>query len=513
MSIRTFAAIYIGSYEVSLKIFELSAKRQLRKIDLIRSRIELGLDSFSKGSIGYERVEELCQILKEFRRIMDGYRVDDYRAYAGSVLRDTSNELFILDQIRLRTQLKVQIIRNSEHRLINYEALTFQPEFAEVVREGAALVDVGGGSIQITLFWKGRAVTTQQIVLGVMRIREKLSGIQAKLSHYDAQIQELIDKELEIFRKLYLPDKEIKYVVMGGNFIWDILHQAQGQEKSSVMEGEKFLKIMKKLQKKRTEEIARELNFSNEHDPLLLPSVVLYRRLAEAIGAKYVWAPGLTISDGIAYHYARENQILKNDHDFDADIISAATALSERYSSFTRHTQATRGLALAIFDALKKVHGMEARQRLLLEVAAILHDCGRYISLVNQADWSYQIIMASELMGLSHLERVMVACIVKYVSYPEIPYEEVQELLDQERYMIVAKLAVILRLSNGLDRSHKQKFQNARAVLKLKEKQLLITLETRENIILETGLLEGYTDTFERIFSIRPVIREKRILQ
>ncbi len=513
MSIRTFAAIFIGSYEVSLKIFELSGKRQLRKIDHIRSRIELGLDSFGMGSIGYERVEELCLILKEFRRIMDGYHVDDYRAYTGSVLRDTSNELFILDQIRLRTQLEVQIISNSEHRLINYQALAFQPEFEDIIREGAAVVDVGGGSIQITLFWKGKAVTTQQIVLGLMRIREKISGIQAKLSHYDAQIQEMIDKELDIFRKLYLKDKEIKYVVMGGNYVWDIMHQHQGPDQRPVMEGEKFQKIMKKLQKKRTEEIARELNFSNEHDPLLLPSVVLYRRLAEAIDAKYVWTPGLTISDGIAYSYALENNILKNTHDFDADILSAAMAMAERYSSFSGHTEAVRELSVTIFDALKRIHGMGGRERLLLQVAAILHDCGRYVSLVNQADWSYQIIMASELIGLNHLERVMVACAVKYVSYPTVPYEELKDQLDQERYMVVAKLAVILRLSNALDRSHRQKFKNVRAALKLKEKQLLVTLETKENIILEKGLMEGYTDSFEQIFSIQPVIREKRILQ
>lgn len=84
MKICTFAAIYIGSYEVSVKIFEISGKRKIREIDYIRSRIELGRDAYSKGSIGYELVEALCETLGEYKQIMDGYRVDSYQAYAGS---------------------------------------------------------------------------------------------------------------------------------------------------------------------------------------------------------------------------------------------------------------------------------------------------------------------------------------------------------------------------------------------------------------------------------------------
>lgn len=97
MAIHTFAAIYIGSYEVSLKIFEISARKNIRKIDYIRSRIELGRDAYSRGVIGYELVEALCDTLEQFTKIMKEYQVDGYEAYAAAALRDVSNELFILD--------------------------------------------------------------------------------------------------------------------------------------------------------------------------------------------------------------------------------------------------------------------------------------------------------------------------------------------------------------------------------------------------------------------------------
>ena len=169
--IHTFAAIYIGSYEVSIKIFEISGKKKIRDIDYIRSRIELGRDAYSKGSIGYELVEALCDTLAEYKKIMDGYRVDSYEAYAAAALRNAENELFILDQIRIRTGLLVKVLSNSEHRFISYKSVAMREDFERMIQKGAAVVDAGGGGMQITVFSKGKVVTTQHLALGTMRMR------------------------------------------------------------------------------------------------------------------------------------------------------------------------------------------------------------------------------------------------------------------------------------------------------------------------------------------------------
>lgn len=511
MRIKTFAAIYIGSYEVSLKIFEISPKKKIRTVDYIRSRIELGRDAYTKGVIGYELVEELCQVLKEFHSIMVGYKVDDYEAFAGNVIRDADNELFILDQIRMRTSIEVTVLSNSEHRFMGYKSLAAMPEFEEMIQKGAAVVDVGGGSMQITLFRKGNAVTTQHIVLGTMRIREKLSGIENMVSHYEKQIQELIDKELEIFKRLYLPKKSIKYIILMGDYISEIVKGISKREADGSIETEHFAKILNKLNKKSTEEIAGELNLTNENDPLLMPSVVLYKRLVEEVNAQYIWVPGVSISDGIAYDYAQRHNILHYRHNFNQDVILAARNLAERYQGYSGHTEAVLNMSTAIFDAMKKVHGLGDRERLLLQTAAILHDCGRYISLVNQSECSYQIIMASEIIGMTHLEREIVANTVKYNSHPLPSYKDMMDRMGQQSYMVVAKLAAILKIANAMDRSHKQKFQKVRAVLRNKE--LIITVEAAESILLEKGLFSSYADSFEKIFSVKPAIKEKRVFR
>lgn len=509
MAVHTFAAIYIGSYEVSLKIFELSAKKKLRGVDYVRRRIELGKDAYSAGSIGYELVEKLCDTLSEFTRIMKEYRTDAYEAYAAAVLRDVSNELFILDQIKLRTGITVHILSNSEHRFISYKSVAMREEFEEMIKTSAAVIDVGGAGLQITLFSKGKVVTTQHLGLGTMRMRQQLAKRSVNLAQYERSTEELVVKELEVFKAMYLEEKEVENIIFIGDYMTEFIRRSDNKQPGKTSDVKQFLKYLDKLGKKSIEEISEELSLANENDDLMIPYMIICKCMAKGLGAKTLWAPGMMLSDGIAYDYAERNKLYKPSHDFDADILSAAKSLSERYMSYSPHIEALTQMATLIFDTVKKQHGLGRRERLLLCVAATLHDCGKYISFLNAPQCAYDIIMASEIIGLTHLEREVVANIVLYNSRPLPPYEELSNRLDHDSYLVAAKLSAILRVSNAMDRSHRQKFKNVKA--QLCGKELIITIETTEDIALEKALFGTKTAYFENIFSIKPVIKEKRV--
>lgn len=506
---KVFAAVYIGTYEISLKIFEMTTKRGIHEIDHVRHRMELGRDVYSFGSIGYEMAEELCDILKEYSDIMASYKIDDYRAFAGPLIKDAKNGMFLLDQIHLRTGLSVEVLSNSEHRFLSYQSVASKEGFDALIEQGAAVVDVGGGSLQITLFIKGKVVTTQHLLLGTMRLKEKLSDIGTLVPHYEKQLRELVDKELAVFNALYLKDKTISNIILMGDYMVEIMKKLQKDPDKRQVSAEKMIRYTKKLSGQNLEDIADELNLSNERDLLIRPALVMYARVIEELNAKTVYVPGVSVNDGIAYDYAKKHNMIKSTHNFDEDILSAAEHLADRFFGYQPHIKALENMSLMIFDTMKKLHGLGKRERLLLQTAAILHDCGKYVSLVNGPQCSYDIIMSSEIIGLTHLERQIVASTVLYNTLPLDPYEEVADKLDQTSYAIVAKLAAILKVANALDRSHKQKLKNVKAVVS--GKKLVITMEAEDDLLLEKGLFEAKSKLFEEVYSMKPVIKAKKV--
>ena len=129
----------------------------------------------------------------------------------------------------------------------------------------------------------------------------------------------------------------------------------------------------------------------------------------ENFGVDTVWLPGFNMGDGLAYEYGVKHGYIQNGHNFEEDIIAAARSISKRYKCSQSHVKNLESIALAVFDKMKKVHGMGNRERLLLQISVILHNCGKFISLEDVSDCAFNIIMATEIIGLSHSEREMIA--------------------------------------------------------------------------------------------------------
>ncbi len=507
MAVKTFAAIDVGSYELSMKIFEVSKARGIHEIDHIRHSIDMGTETYITGKLGYERAEELCRILGEFRDIMKSYQVETYKAYGTSAIREMKNKAILLDQVEQRTGIKIDVLSNSEQRFLDYKSIAFQgEEFLKIIENPTAIVDIGGGSIQISLFDKDILVSTQNMKLGVLRLRERLQHLEASFGKYESLVEEMVESQMDVYKKLYLKERQIKNIIVVDDYISALVrNRGNGNQFADEKVMERYAGLTKT---KSLSEIAKMFRMPEEDMPLLYISMVLLRSIMNSMGAELIWAPGVTLCDGIAYEYGEKNKIVAADHDFEKDIIACAQNVSKRYRGNRKRGETLEQIALNIFDSTRKIHGLEKRERLLLQLSTILHDCGKYISMVNLGECSYSIIIATEIIGLSHLEREIVANVVKY-NHLEFDYYEAMNsnTMDKESYLNIAKLTAILRLANGLDRSHKEKFKNIK--ITLKEEKLLITVDTQEDITLEKGLFDARADFFEEVYNIRPVIRRK----
>ena len=511
MAIRTFAAIDVGSFELEMGIYEMSYKTGIRRVDHIRHVIALGKDTYSGGKISYGLVEEMCQVLGEFAQIMKAYRVKDYRAYATSAMREARNNQIILDQIRVRTGITVRIISNSEQRFISYKAIAAKAgEFNKIIQKGTAIVDVGFGSAQLSLFDKDSLVTTQNLPLGTLRVRGLLANIPATVAEHREHIEEIVDNELFTFRKMYLKDREINNLIGIGENILYIINRMDLKAYGDRIDAAAMNRFYERLCQMTTDQIEEKFGVNSEYASLLLPSVVVYKRILELTGADMFWVPGIRLCDGIAAEYAQANKLVRFSHNFENDILAASRNMAKRYKCHTSHNQVLEQYALGIFDSMKKVHGMGDRERLLLQIAVQLHDCGKYISMEKVSECSYQIIMSTDIIGLSFMERQMIACAVRFNNSAFVYYDELYSMgiaIDRESYIKVAKMTAILRLANAMDRSHYQKVKGIKAVLKDRELQMIV--DSAQDISLELGLLKDKEAFFEEVFGIRLVLRRK----
>lgn len=517
MAYKTFAAIDVGSYELAMKIFEISAKNGIKEIDHIRHRIELGTDSYFTGKISNDRVDELCRMLGEFTQIMKSYKVDDYKAYGTSAIRETENSMILLDQIQTKTGIKIEVLSNSEQRFLNYKSVaSVGDDFQNIIEKSTAFIDIGGGSIQISLFDEDSLVTTQNMRPGVLRMREELTRVSYRSYQLEDMVEEMVGGGLESFKEMFVGDRKIQNVILVDDYVSLILQRNYlKMNKRGQVDAEVFLEFVDSLKKKKAKEIALSLGIAQENISLLHLSSLMIKHMLRILGAEMLWAPGVSLCDGMAYEYAENNKLLSvsqegTAHNFERDILACARDINRRYHSIESRTTGREMTALAIFDSMRKSYGFSKRDRLLLQLSAILSECGRYISLTNVGDSSYSIIMATEIIGLSHLERKIVASIVKYCTESFEYYDTLGKAvtLDINSYLRIAKLTAIMRLAEGLDLSHKGKVGSLR--IANEDNKMVLTVETNADMTLELGLFGQNAMFFEEVFNIKPVIRQKK---
>ena len=498
--IKYFAAIDVGSFELELGIYEIASKSGIKRVDYVKHTIALGSDTYKYGKISYEMIDELCNILSDFRKIMDSYKVEDYRAYATSAMREASNNMQVLDQIKVKSGIDINIISNSEQRFISYMSIDSKGErFEKYIKSGTAIADVGFGSMQLTLYDNGAIQSTQNLSLGVLRLREMVDEIDNITEKKHNVLTELIDNDLNTFKKIYLKNKKVKTIIGIGEPLMYVFKYMDHDSGDMIIDYERFITLFDKIRDKSVEEIENILGVSKNHAKMILPSILIFQRIFDLFNAREIWMPGTLLIDGIAAEYAKKSGIINEGHNFEEDIIASSKNIAKRYRGNSKHSIVVEKNALLIFDAIKEVSGLKERDRLLVQIAAILHNIGKFINMKNSAMATYNIISSGEIIGISHDERMLVA---------EISNISTEENIYNKRDIRLAKLSAILQMANALDKSHKQKMKNFS--INLRDNKLLLEISYMGDLSLEILSFNSHKDFFREIFGIEFILKQVR---
>lgn len=502
---KIFAAIDLGSTQISMKIAQISAAG-IDEIDKIKYELSIGKETYKNGKISYETVEKICACFESFLNIMRSYGADDYMCYATTAIREASNSEYIIDQINIRTGIKVNIISNEEERFLHNKALALNnPGFDDMIDKGAIIADIGSGGVQISHYENSRLKFSQAIPLGALRVLEILSSIDKNSVSFKNALENYINTVLEKYKRNFFNNTEYKYfITISGQL--NKIKRIINTDGDTITYNE-LVKAYDILSRFDPESISEDFGISYDEAQLLLPSVIMYKNFIETDKKpkdKIIIASDISMLDGICVEYAEKNKYIHTKHIFTNDIISGAMYCGEKYKTDKNHNDAVISFCESVFNSLAKRFGLSKRDFVSLEVAAIFADTGCYINTNNYSRYSYDIVRANPIIGISQKELEIISYVVLFHA-EDIKLDTPEYMrLPKSRRLLISKLTAILAISKALDSSYGGKIKGHKIKAKFKDRELIIRVSASDDIILEKRSFDIAAPFFEEVFGIKP---------
>ncbi|MGM0410618.1 MAG: HD domain-containing protein [Bacillota bacterium] len=500
------AVIYLGSRAIYLKIAEKSEKGKMKILENLKYPLNLGQDTFNLEKITPEKIEETCKIINGFLDLISEYKVSKTRAIATTAIKEAKNRDYILDQINVKTGIKFEVFNDVEEKNFIYKKISRVLDNKPKIRKAQNVIAyIGTGSLGVAIYRRGNILSSQHIRVGSLKLSEILKGIQNRTDKFYIVVKEYLSGFTYMLKKV-LPQNNIDNLIITGkeiNLIKDLCNLNNNKENEiNFISKKEFLNVYDKIKEKTPNQVMNEYNLSSEDSELLLPSMTIYKTILEITNAKNFITSTAFISDILLQDMFYPDIARRWNNIFDVNTILSAINLGKKYQYNKAHADAVERYSLTIFDSLKSIHGLNERARLFLQVAAILHDIGKFMSLKGHYYYSYDIIIASNILGLTEEEKKIVANIAKYHSsiLPNQNDDSFKHLSSKNR-LLVSKLTAILRLGDALDKSHRQKISKIRP--EIKNKKLVIKAFSDNTILLEEWTIKQKSALFYEVFGLK----------
>jgi exopolyphosphatase/guanosine-5'-triphosphate,3'-diphosphate pyrophosphatase len=514
MNTNLVAAIDVGSSAIRMEIAEIGPEGSLRSLESLTRGVSLGKDSFTSGHLSEESIQTACKVLSDFSRVMKTYEVTRYRAVATSAVREASNADLFLDRVFMRSGIDIEIIDGAEQNRLTYLAIHGALSgIVDLQSRNVLVVEVGGGSTDISFIQSGETTYSGTFSLGAVRLRQTMLEVEGDSRQKMKLLDRQIRNEVKTITNSVPLELGAEMVALGGDIRFaarQMNAEAAGVSPTEhwVLDRKDFGRLCTDIAKYDTEELVRRYGVSYSEAETLAPALLAYRSLAERTKAEKIHVLGVSIRAGLLVDMAR-HESGRGSETFDRQILSSARALARKYHSADNHVEQVRRLALELFDQLKQEHGLGGKARLLLEVAAILHDVGSFISNRAHHKHSQYIIASSDIFGLSRDDVNLVANIARYhrkspPTRAHLPYIS----LDRDSRVTVSKLAAILRVADSLEQDEGSKIRSLRLTRDDENERYLLEVEAEGDLSMERLALESKQDMFQEIYGLPVFLRQ-----
>jgi len=490
------AAIDIGSNAMRLHIAGPDTESGIKTIHYHREPVRLGHDAFTRGILSEEIMEKALQAFETFRSMIDFHPVQTIRATGTSALRDSANAHELIQLIKNKTNIEIEVISGEEEaRLIH---LSVHHRVANMDKMKTLLIDIGGGSIEITLAKHGDIVALESFRMGTVRLLELFRDASTDserpkiMNEYIASMQQKVREEMAGMR--------IDLCIgTGGNIeaLDELGVSLLGNESNHQLSYKDIKKLVKHLQSMSYEDRIDHLDLRPDRADVIIPAAIALKSIVKLARPATLLVPSAGLADGVLLDLLQgqngDGKALAH------QAIAWARNMARKYHADLGHARHVRILARKLFSRLKDIHQLNDRDLLLLQVSAIVHEIGITVRPNKHHRHAFYLINASPMVGLSSGEKKLVALVVRYhrKRTPDADNEPFSELTEAQQKRVF-RLNVLLRLAIALD---KERHGNVRAIhINDSENIIRLQVDGKGDLLLERWAARKEAAWFEAIF-------------
>ncbi len=505
----TFPAgiIDIGSHSARLDLFAAAPDGTIRLLESLDRPLNLGFDVFRNGAVSSQSIHQLSSVMGDFARKLDEYGAAARRVVATSAIREAFNRELVISRIRHDSGLEIEILEAQEEARITFlstrEELRRCCDFDRMT--GIAFI-IGTGSLIVIFFENGLLKFYESAPLGTIRFYDEFgrSGIRPK-EIVDILISSAIEQRLRECARLR-PDQPLALIGIGAGVRLLVRRHETAGEQTVRLSVDTVADLARQAMREDPQRLGRKLNIPDHQAMSLAPCGSLISYFLNEFNCSEFLCPSTTTRTALLDDLVRRTE--KPDATpFLADMLAAAEGVGQKYGFDVAHARSVGRNALALFDKLKRYYDFPPRSRIWLEIAALLHDIGRFIDVRQHHKHSWYLISHAQLPGLSPAEQRIIATVARYhrKAPPKASHPEYMALGADEK-VAVLKLAAILRVADALDRAHCGRYRNLK--LKLRGDELIIHSTAGEDRRLEELYLKMKSDMFRDVFGLQLKLEE-----
>jgi exopolyphosphatase/guanosine-5'-triphosphate,3'-diphosphate pyrophosphatase len=377
------------------------------------------------------------------------------------------------------------------------------------MEEGRHVVmDVGGGSAEVILVVDGEVSRAESFDVGAVRLIEQVGEPTGPA--FLRVARRIVETFLDPLREVLGPGTPLVFAATGGNIeaVAGIVgKKAGGRPANHTVSAGDLDRLVAEMADMTPPQRMRRWGLKADRADVILPATIVYAAFARAAGAKRVLVPHVGLRDSVALDLLLGGERKDARVRLERERVASAVALGRKFHFREDHARQTARLALRLFDRIGSLEGLGREDRVVLEIAALLHDIGIVVSPIKHHKHTAYLIRESELAGITAEEQELVAQVARYHrrGMPRESHPEYAALPARDRRR-VALLAGLLRLADALDRDRARPLEDVEVAVR--GDRVLVRLLGSGDRLLEVWAAERKKDLFEREFRREVVVRK-----